>query len=82
MEAGKVDCIVVYKVDQLSRSFLDFARMMGVLDQQNCSGVSVTQQFNATHSMGQLTLNILLSFAQCRKLVIFESLCAGFRQLS
>jgi len=72
VEAGKVDCIVVYKVDRLSRSLLDFARMMGTLDQSNCSFVSVTQQFNTTHSMGRLTLNILLSFAQFEREIIAE----------
>lgn len=72
IEAGKVDCIVVYKVDRLSRSLLDFSRMMSVLDQKNCSFVSVTQQFNTTHSMGWLTLNILLSFAQFEREIIAE----------
>ncbi|MCH7228317.1 recombinase family protein [Haloferula sp. A504] len=70
--AGKVDCIVVYKVDRLSRSLLDFARAMEVLDRHGCSFVSVTQQFNTTHSMGRLTLNILLSFAQFEREIISE----------
>ncbi|MDP8239769.1 MAG: recombinase family protein, partial [Candidatus Hatepunaea meridiana] len=62
--ADKVDCIVVYKVDRLSRSLLDFARIIGTLEKHGISFVSVTQQFNTTHSIGRLTLNILLSFAQ------------------
>ena len=72
VEAGKIDCIVVYKVDRLSRSLLDFARVMEVLDRHGCSFVSVTQQFNTTHSMGRLTLNILLSFAQFEREIISE----------
>ncbi|XHR31045.1 MAG: recombinase family protein [Chthoniobacteraceae bacterium] len=72
VEAGKIDTIVVYKVDRLSRSLLDFARLMEVLDRKSCSFVSVTQQFNTTHSMGRLTLNILLSFAQFEREIISE----------
>lgn len=72
VEAGEVDCIVVYKVDRLSRSLLDFARIMGILERYNCSFVSVTQQFNTSHSMGRLTLNILLSFAQFEREIIAE----------
>jgi site-specific DNA recombinase len=72
IEAGKVDAVVVYKVDRLSRSLLDFARMMRVFDEQKVSFVSVTQQFNTTHSMGRLTLNILLSFAQFEREIISE----------
>ncbi len=72
IEAGKVDCIVVYKVDRLSRSLFDFARIMGSLDEQGVSFVSVTQQFNTTTSMGRLTLNILLSFAQFEREIISE----------
>jgi len=72
IEAGKVDCIVVYKVDRLSRSLLDFARIMETFEQHNVSFVSVTQQFNTTHSMGRLTLNILLSFAQFEREIIGE----------
>ena len=64
IQAGKVDCIVVYKVDRLSRSLLDFARLMETLDKHHISFVSVTQHFNTTNSMGRLTLNVLLSFAQ------------------
>ena len=72
IEAGKVDCVVVYKVDRLSRSLLDFARMMETFDAHRVSFVSVTQQFNTTHSMGRLTLNILLSFAQFEREIISE----------
>ena len=64
VEAQQVDCVVVYKVDRLSRSLLDFARIMEQFDRNNVSFVSVTQQFNTTTSLGRLTLNILLSFAQ------------------
>jgi site-specific DNA recombinase len=72
VRAGKVNCIVVYKVDRLSRSLLDFAKIMELLDKQGVSFVSVTQQFNTTHSMGRLTLNILLSFAQFEREIIAE----------
>src|SRR6056297_1516664 len=72
IEAGEVDCVVVYKVDRLSRSLLDFARIMGTFDEQKVSFVSVTQHFNTTHSMGRLTLNILLSFAQIEREIIGE----------
>jgi len=72
VEAGKIDTVVVYKVDRLSRSLLDFSQIMGTLDRDGCSFVSVTQQFNTTHSMGRLTLNILLSFAQFEREIIAE----------
>ena len=72
IKAGKVDCVVVYKVDRLSRSLLDFSRIMETLDNSGCSFVSVTQQFNTTSSMGRLTLNILLSFAQFEREIISE----------
>jgi site-specific DNA recombinase len=71
-EAGRIDCIVVYKVDRLSRSLLDFTRLMETLEKHNISFVSVTQQFNTTNSMGRLTLNILLSFAQFEREIISE----------
>ncbi len=71
-EAGNINCIVVYKVDRLSRSLMDFARIMEILERQHISFVSVTQQFNTTHSMGRLTLNILLSFAQFEREIISE----------
>jgi site-specific DNA recombinase len=72
IEAHRVDCVVVYKVDRLSRSLLDFARMMAVFDRHDVSFVSVTQQFNTTNSLGRLTLNILLSFAQFEREIISE----------
>jgi site-specific DNA recombinase len=61
VEAGQVDCVVVHRVDRLSRSLLDFARIMGLFESRSVSFVSVTQQFNTTVSLGRLTLNILLS---------------------
>lgn len=70
--AGKVDTIVVYKVDRLTRSLADFAKIVEQLDQRNVSFVSVTQQFNTTTSMGRLTLNVLLSFAQFEREVTGE----------
>ncbi|QOJ01020.1 MAG: recombinase family protein [Phycisphaeraceae bacterium] len=72
IEAGQVNCVVVYKVDRLSRSLMDFARLMELFDRKGVSFVSVTQQFNTTHSMGRLTLNILLSFAQFEREIISE----------
>ena len=72
IKSGKIDCVVVYKVDRLSRSLLDFSRIMETFDKYGVSFVSVTQQFNTTHSMGRLTLNILLSFAQFEREIIGE----------
>jgi len=72
IESGGIDCVVVYKVDRLSRSLLDFARMMELFDKHAVSFVSVTQQFNTTSSMGRLTLNILFSFAQFEREIISE----------
>ena len=72
IETDKIDCIVVYKVDRLSRSLMDFSRIMTILEQHDVSFVSVTQQFNTTHSMGRLTLNILLSFSQFEREIISE----------
>jgi site-specific DNA recombinase len=72
MESGLVDCVVVYKVDRLSRSLLDFARLMDVFERHEVSLVSVTQPLNTTVSMGRLTLNILLSFAQFEREIISE----------
>jgi site-specific DNA recombinase len=72
MGERKVDCVIVYKVDRLSRSLLDFARLMSVFEQQGVSFVSVTQEFNTTSSLGRLTLNILLSFAQFEREIIGE----------
>src|SRR3979490_1725571 len=72
IEAGKVDVVVVYKIDRLSRSLMDFSRLVEVFDQHKVTFVSVTQSFNTTNSMGRLTLNILLSFAQFARQVIGE----------
>ena len=72
MRAGKIDVIVVYKVDRLTRSLADFAKLVELFDQHNVSFVSVTQQFNTTTSMGRLTLNVLLSFAQFEREVTSE----------
>ena len=70
--AGRVDTVVVYKIDRLTRSLADFAKIVEILDQRSASFVSVTQQFNTTTSMGRLTLNVLLSFAQFEREVIGE----------
>jgi DNA invertase Pin-like site-specific DNA recombinase len=72
VRAGKVDVIVVYKVDRLTRSLADFAKLVELFDHHNVSFVSVTQQFNTTTSMGRLTLNVLLSFAQFEREVTSE----------
>jgi site-specific DNA recombinase len=72
VEGGLIHCVVVYKVDRLSRSLLDFARLMSVFDKAGVSFVSVTQQFNTTVPLGRLTLNILLSFAQFERDIIGE----------
>ena len=72
IEAGKVDCVVVYKVDRLSRSLLDFARTMSLFDELKIAFVSMTQQFNTANSMGRLMLNVLLSFAQFEREIISE----------
>jgi len=69
---GLVDVIVVYKIDRLTRSLADFARIVETLDRQGASFVSITQQFNTTTSMGRLTLNVLLSFAQFEREVTGE----------
>src|SRR5215203_1787435 len=68
----KIDVVVVYKVDRLTRSLSDFAKIVEIFDKRNVSFVSVTQQFNTTSSMGRLTLNILLSFAQFEREVTGE----------
>lgn len=68
----KIDVVVVYKIDRLSRSLTDFSRIVEVFDQAGVSFVSVTQQFNTTTSMGRLTLNVLLSFAQFEREVTAE----------
>ncbi len=72
IEAGKIDCVVVYKIDRLSRSLLDFAKLIDIFDRHNVSFVSVTQRFDTSTSMGRLMLNILLSFAQFEREIIGE----------
>jgi site-specific DNA recombinase len=72
IEAGNVDIVVVYKIDRLSRSLMDFAKLVEVFDRKSVTFVSVTQSFNTTTSMGKLTLNILFSFAQFEREVIGE----------
>ena len=72
IEEGRVDVVVVYKIDRLSRSLMDFARLVEVFDAHAVTFVSVTQSFNTTTSMGRLTLNVLLSFAQLEREVIGE----------
>ena len=72
IESGRADVVVVYKIDRLSRSLMDFAKLVEVFDRRNVTFVSVTQSFNTTTSMGRLTLNVLLSFAQFEREVIGE----------
>ena len=72
MAAGRVKIVVVYKVDRLTRSLADFAKLVELFDAHGVSFVSVTQQFNTTSSMGRLTLNVLLSFAQFEREVTGE----------
>ena len=71
-EARRIDVIVVYKVDRLTRSLADFAKLVETFDAHGVSFVSVTQSFNTTTSMGRLTLNVLLSFAQFEREVTGE----------
>src|SRR6516165_8784564 len=72
VRSGKIDVIVVYKVDRLTRSLADFAKLVELFDRHSVSFVSVTQSFNTTSSMGRLTLNVLLSFAQFEREVTAE----------
>ena len=72
IEAGKIDCVVVYKVDRFSRSLLDFSKMMETLERHKVSFVSVTQLFSTANSMGRLMMNVLLSFAQFEREIISE----------
>src|SRR5207245_214092 len=72
IEAGRIDAVIVYKVDRLSRSLLDFARMMEIFERHQVAFVSVTQQFNTATSMGRLILNVLLPFAQFEREIISE----------
>ena len=72
VQNGLIDIIVVYKIDRLTRSLMDFSKIVEVLDKHNASFVSITQHFNTTTSMGRLTLNMLLSFAQFEREVTGE----------
>jgi len=72
VEAGKIDCVLCYKVDRLSRSLLDFARIIGIFEAHHVAFVSITQQLNSATSMGRLVLNVLLSFAQFEREIISE----------
>src|SRR5277367_949960 len=72
IEEGQIDVVVVYKVDRLTRALSDFAKLVDVFDRRGVSFVSITQQFNTTTSMGRLTLNVLLSFAQFEREVTGE----------
>ena len=72
IQAGQVDCVVIYKVDRLSRSLFDFARIMQILEKHGVSFVSVTQQLNSNTPMGRLTLHVLLSFAEFEREIISE----------
>ena len=72
LEAGQIDCVVVYKVDRLSRSLLDFARMVEIFERNNVAFVSVTQPIHSGNSTGRLMLNVLLSFAQFEREIISE----------
>jgi len=79
IEKGLIDIVVVYKVDRLTRSLSDFAKLVELFDRQKVSFVSVTQAFNTTNSMGRLTLNVLLSFAQFEREVTAERIRDKFR---
>jgi site-specific DNA recombinase len=72
IEAGQIDVVVVYKIDRLTRSLADFAKLVEIYDARSVSFVAVTQQFNTTTSMGRLTLNVLLSFAQFERKLASE----------
>ena len=72
IEDGKVDCVVVYKLDRLSRSLLDFARLLGLFEQHSVSFVAVTQQFSTATSTGRLVMNVLMSFAEFERQIISE----------
>ena len=76
IEARRIDIVVVYKVDRLTRSLADFAKIVDVFDAHGVSFVSITQQFNTTTSMGRLTLNMLLSFAQFEREITAERIRA------
>jgi len=81
LDQGRLDCVAVYKFDRLSRSLLDFARLMDRFDRRSVNFVSVTQQFNTTTSFGRLTLNVLLSLAhyvECGIMLSGSSECLGW----
>ncbi len=80
IEAGRVNCIVTYKIDRLSRSLMDFAKLVEVFDRHDVSFTSVTQSFNTSTSMGRLTLNVLLSFAQFERETTAERIRDKFAQ--
>jgi DNA invertase Pin-like site-specific DNA recombinase len=80
IERGLVDVVVVYKIDRLSRSLMDFAKLVEVFEANQVTFVSVTQHFSTTTSMGRLTLNMLLSFAQFEREVIGERIRDKFAQ--
>jgi len=80
VEAGKIDVVAVYKLDRLSRSLPDFVKLIELLDEHGVTFVSITQQFNTTTSMGRLTLNILLSFAQFERELTGERIRDKFLQ--
>ena len=86
IKEGKVNCVVVYKVDRLSRSLLDFVQILELFEKNGVTFVSVTQHFNTNNSMGRLTLNILLSFAQFEREIINERVkdrwCARARKVN
>ncbi len=77
IEGGKVDVVVVYKIDRLTRSLADFAKVAETFDARSISFVAVTQQFNTTTSMGRLTLNVLLSFAQFERGACLRAVSIG-----
>ena len=79
VRAGKITIVVVYKVDRLTRSLSDFAKLVELFDQHGVSFVSVTQSFNTTSSMGRLTLNVLLSFAQFERVEHRQKVIARLR---
>ena len=82
IKKDKIDCVVVYKIDRLTRSLLDFGQIVQIFDTHNCSFVSVTQSFNTSNSMGKLMLNVLLSFAQYERELTGERIRDKFESSS
>jgi site-specific DNA recombinase len=82
IDACRIDCVVVYKVDRLNRSLLDFTRLLSLFDKRRVSFVSVTQDFNTGSSMGRLTLDILLSFAQFEREISVSGRAISCRPLA